>query len=673
MRLKRSNVAPRVCVLVSFCVLVATAVMAVPAHAALPEGRTYEMVTPPDKGGYSATQEVFYVAPDGESVAFGAVGAFSGEPSSLLQNTYVARRGPAGWGTEGIDPPATFAPGITVGAADYSWSLSDSLTEQLGIASSFGRAGEASEEAFYKHDLSEPDTTQSFVQASPLLKRVTSGPPEMNYLGAAADLSHIFVMTSFALLAGEVDDPPGTCRIYDAAGTGSLQLVVDGAPCGSPLGSGNLGSMFHAISKDGTVVFADMIGGGLVAHVGGASPSQVGLGSVTFQGASEDGSKVFYTSGSDLYMAVIAHGDGEPASVKRLVLISHAVQGVVRISDDGAYVYFVAAGVLAPGGVVNADNLYAYDTNAPQTKFVAELCSGLKASGSVGGVVRCPGSGSDQELWQEQDFREAQVNGCLAAQAGCEAGRYLAFSTYAQLIASGPEADTDTAKDVYEYDALSGTMRRVSIAEAGSATNNGNSNGFDAAIERPRYIYAYVDVQHELDRRAVSDDGSKVVFKSAEPLSSRVSNEAANVYVWSAGRVGLISGGRSDEPAGQAAITPTGNDVFFATTEGLLPQDTDGVGDVYDARVGGGFPSSPVPASGCSTGAACRGLPGAPPSLIPAGSLTQLGESATGPSTLKAKAKPKHCKKGFTRKRGKCVKRKAAKSSKRSKRRVHRV
>ncbi len=56
------------------------------------------------------------------------------------------------------------------------------------------------------------------------------------------------------------------------------------------------------------------------------------------------------------------------------------MQGVVRISEDGSHVYFVARGVLASNAnaegqtaVQGADNLYVSDTGAHETRFVGEL------------------------------------------------------------------------------------------------------------------------------------------------------------------------------------------------------------------------------------------------------------------------------------------------------------
>ena len=61
------------------------------------------------------------------------------------------------------------------------------------------------------------------------------------------------------------------------------------------------------------------------------------------------------------------------------------VQGVVRVSEDGSHVYFVASGVLTtlPNGLgqtasQGSRNVYAYDTATGETKFVATLLEGDK-------------------------------------------------------------------------------------------------------------------------------------------------------------------------------------------------------------------------------------------------------------------------------------------------------
>ena len=161
--------------------------------------------------------------------------------------------------------------------------------------------------------------------------------------------------------------------------------------------------------------FAGCVGGGVPGEV--PCDGSLGRASAYFKGASEDGSKVFFTTeapltesegvgcgliceqpqGNDLYMASIGCPAGESGceaaqrEVTSLVQVSHdavpeqaaEVQGVVNIAQDGSRVYFVARGVLSEGAnaeghapVDGADNLYVYDSVSGQTAFVADLCSG---------------------------------------------------------------------------------------------------------------------------------------------------------------------------------------------------------------------------------------------------------------------------------------------------------
>jgi hypothetical protein len=67
----------------------------------------------------------------------------------------------------------------------------------------------------------------------------------------------------------------------------------------------------------------------------------------------------------------------------------------------------------------------------------------------------------------------------------------------------------------------------------------------------------------------------------------------------------------------------TGENVFFATADPLVPTDTDTELDIYDARVRGGFPT-PTPSAECEADA-CRSAPQEPPALGSLGSLTFTG------------------------------------------------
>ena len=79
-------------------------------------------------------------------------------------------------------------------------------------------------------------------------------------------------------------------------------------------------------------------------------------------------------------------------------------------------------------------------------------------------------------------------------------------------------------------------------------------------------------------------------------------NGTSDVYEYYKGRLTLISPGDRDFAASLADISDDGSNVFFATAEGLVSQDTDQAYDIYDARVGGGLPGQnpPPPNAPCA-------------------------------------------------------------------------
>jgi hypothetical protein len=415
-----------------------------------------------------------------------------------------------------------------------------------------------------------------------------------------------------------------------------------------------------------------------------------------FQGANEKGTVAFFTTaeplagtdtdtGNDLYTETIGCPGGpesqceaDQRGVTSLVQVSHAaepaeVQGVVRVAPDGSRVYFVARGVIAaespsgegvqPGPVAGADNLYVYDVASGNVSFVADLCSGFLVSGQ-GEDQRCP---PDEGIAAPRSDLPLWVGHEPEAQSTADGG-VLVFSSFGRLA----ENDTDNAKDVYRYDAVTGALERVSVGEAG---HDANGNRHDSAGE-PRFGDAAivpghvseapkVTRQHELDSRAISGDGSRIVFETAEPLSGAANNGVTDVYEWHDGGVSLISGGTSLTADCCAVMSSSGRDVFFTTSQGLLAQDTDGAADIYDARIGGGFAPAPAPRQPCS-GDACQGPLTNPAALLVPGSIVQApGQNIAAPvpkharpakKTVRAKKKARHKKKKANGRSGSALK-----------------
>jgi hypothetical protein len=732
--------------LVSFCTAAVLSCLAPPALA-LPEGRVYEMVSPVYKGGYGAAG-IEAIAPDGESVAFDSLGVFAGAPSNAPHNTYIARRTGLGWSTASLMPPATVTP--TGNTEDYSQTLESTLAlGEPGPSEGAGVHGKVRE--FLLHRVDAPETPAGWGVVGSVLTTLEEDVAfSLAYEGASADFCHVVFNAGrenaehiqallpeartagsqlYDLARGCGGEPPlRLVGVKNVLGPNNEPEVID-PYCPVDLGAASgKTSRFNAVAADGRTIFfttnanrsakgeCDSTHQGapvpsnpailyaridgektlqISAPLGGECTVPVPCRTAEFQGASEDGSRVFFTTpqsllsedtdeGNDLYMASIGCAGGEATcaasqeKVTSLVQASHdplgseaaRVQGVVAVAPDASRVYFVARGVLAGEGpqgqgaqalpVKGAENLYVYERDAlypnGHIAFVADLCSGVGVSGEVEDQ-RCPlseGANDGTLLWLRVGTSQAQTAG--------RDGRFLLFSSYGRLLAS----DRDTASDVYRFDAQTGALGRVSGGEAG-ADANGNNNAFDATITDTS-LEARVFDQAEMQSRAISEDGSRVVFTSAEPLSPAAINGLVNVYEWhkepgwSEGVVSLVSSGSDEVPDEHVVISPSGRDLFFITSQGLVPQDSDGVSDVYDARLGGGFPSPLAERQSCS-GDACQGPLSAPaPALVPGGTATQAaGESFAAPAPAKAavksKAKPKakSCKKGYVKKKRKCV------------------
>ncbi len=350
-----------------------------------------------------------------------------------------------------------------------------------------------------------------------------------------------------------------------------------------------------------------------------------------FQGASEDGEKVFFLSeqpllpgaeGENLYeydfgaeagrrVVLIAHSMGEVRHRRNLIL-----QGVARVSEDGSHIYFVAKSVLTKGKNVEGrepiegeNNLYVYSTITDQTTFIGTVAE------------------ADERDWQQEDIRTVDAT---------PDGQFLVFTSSSTKLNSG---DTGGIPQVFEYDAQTGTLALVSHKP------NGNAEESEAEIASPEYVGSANPAPQPT---SVSDDGSVVVFQGTSALTQQAAVGYDNVYEYNNGVISLISDGQ-DHNHGQdhapttrlVGVDGSGDDIFFSTADRLVPQDGDTQEDLYDARVNGGFLPPPGPATcegeGCQGGLASPPMLGAPSSasLVPG---EQVVEAPAQP-TAKAKAK----------------------------------
>jgi hypothetical protein len=714
----------------------------------LPDNRAYEMVTPPQKNaaavGSALTSALPAVAEDGSRLILVSIQCFAGGNSCTANRIsqgepFQFTRSAGGWVTKSLAPPATRFEGNSAYGYD-----ANAGTALFTIATPpFG------EDDFYAR---QPDG--SFFDLGPTNPTAAGahGPGSTRRLAGTADLSHLVYEPNapYALWPFDATSRVGSggliSSVYEYVRVGSSQPVlvgVSGGPgstdlisaCGTKLGSGR-SSDGNILSADGGTVFFTAFGcasgsgvnagvsvpaAALYARIGGSRTVLVSgrspldctsatecLGSLPsnakFEGASGDGSRVFFTSTQRLTDSASEDSNSNDSAAREgrgcsntvgvngcnlyvydfsapaghsLVAASAGdtsgggprVQGVMAASGDGSRVYFVAKGVLSGaangGGQLardGADNLYVFERGAsyPQGRvaFIAVLPS------------------VDSEQWEAGE-RYANVT---------PDGRFLVFTSHGALTAD--DTSVTGAAQVFRYDALTGVLARISIGEHGF-NDNGNAGTGDATIVEAQFGFWSSPVRSD---PTMSHDGSFVFFQSPVALTPGALNEvrigtnraippvplyAGNVYEWHEGHVHLISDGRdtsqfgsippfkNDNAGGRGSAVnligsdATGANVFFTTADPLVAGDTDTQIDYYDARVctsGDPCIASASAAAGC-VGEACHGTPGSAPVFGVPGSATFTGAgnpaSVAGPVVkAKKKAKPRKRKARHRRRRG---------------------
>ncbi len=631
----------------------------------LPDCRAYEMVTPPFKDGGDELR-VRAVSSDGSRVIISSLGAFAGTEGDPINGTagavYELTRSGSGWVAYPDTPPASLSPnaklfGVSLDATKELW-------EVLGSAKSL-----------YSTDLDLREPDGKFVEIGPLIPPAgEAGPPaddhggeneEVGFAGASNDLSHVLynirAVNPTFLWPGDTTTPETTAKsLYEYVGTGNTDPLLVGvnsegliSNCGTALGSAGLeggGDTYNGISTNGEIVFFTAIGHDVngcneltkapevselyarldqVQTIAISEPlhSQCSQCKTAvrkpaiFQGASEDGSKVFFLTEQELFIndttTNLYEYDFNNPTGEKIIRVSVGsrtpeVEGVMRVSEDGSHVYFVAKAVLTTGpnreGLTptpGGDNLYAFERDVTyptgRLTFVGTL------------------SENDAQDWSRGDEREAQTT---------PDGRFLVFQSSANLTSG----DTSSMPQIFEYDALREKLVRISTGAVGYEAGATNANASYSLISSQSFgeVSAPSETATHL---AVSTDGLRILFSSSGALTGGAEKAAAagaeSVYEYRSvgsiedGDVYLVSDGMNALSPVVIGLDAAGDDAFFSTADPLLSSDADTQSDIYDARVDGGF-QTPTTPEACG-GDGCQGVLSAPPPLGLPGSISEPG------------------------------------------------
>jgi hypothetical protein len=543
-------------------------------------------------------------------------------------------------------------------------------------------------------------------------------PATPSLLGESSDFSRIV----FAEEAKLTDDAPaGVNDVYEwTAGHVRLATVLPGgtAVAGSFAGISGDGSrvFFTAVTAGG---------GGLYARVGGTETVQLDAseaggpgGGGAFLKASHDGSVVLFSadasarltsdtvpgSGTNLYRYDFHAPAGE--RLADLTPVAHAVAPVLSgMSKDGSLVFFTdedSAALTSTTEAGSGANLYRYEAGAPAGLRLTDLTLAAPAAPvevqSVLGVsedgtsvyftakgVLTSVPNQHKELPQPGESNVYLSRGAgtafIAGGAGSvqvsKNGRFL-------LLASGGEltgyhnfnpVTESSAGELFLYDAAANTLACASCNPSGAPPVTVSIN-LKTSAGGP-------DLERTTGARHLSETG-QVFFDSAEGLLSADTNgkggcsEASgypactDVYEFEpqgagscedpAGCLSLISTGTGSLETFFIDVSPSGNDVFIREFQKLVPRDTqDEAPSLYDVRVNGGL-SEPGPPPLCATPEACRTAPAAQPGVFgaPASQTFSGAGNLTPPPPAVG---PKQCKKGYVKKKGKCVRHARKKNS----------
>jgi hypothetical protein len=408
-----------------------------------------------------------------------------------------------------------------------------------------------------------------------------------------------------------------------------------------------------------------------------------------FVGASEDGTKVFFQTRtwvtanhpenhvSELYECEVQEAGCKLTRVSAGETGSEAekqgarVLFVPAVSADGSSVYFTAFSALAAGATHDTTagqddnapiNLYRYDTNDHSTGYVATV---------------------DTEDFSE----EPECNTFIAAEAGvmksvntapCSRaqwyttadGRFLLFGASLPIdgyntIAGGcaepilPQTQGKTdgrCSELYRF-----SVGAVERGEAGVVCVSCGGGGVDSA-GNAEFARSSSNGAVSGPVAGMSENGEFVFFDSQASLVAGADNHTLDTYEWredpATGErsVGLVGSGSDNAPTFFLGYSPfylpdgvgvEGGNVFIGTHAKLSSQQTNSLGNIYDARLCvAGSPCIEPPAAGTAQceGGSCQVVPAQPvfqtPATLAGGASGNVRESppAAGPPVSKTAA-----------------------------------
>ncbi len=572
---------------------------------ALPDGRGYELVSPPQKDGAEvlgiggggvtpAVGDATQASEDGTSVTYiasGPVGA--SPPGNLLQTQMLSTRGAGGWSSLDIATPHEHSiEGITLSSGEEYLGFSPDLSHALLVpllreALEPPLAPEIHQEVGSFHEIylrnNVTNTFRAVVTSEPL--------PETNFEGATPDLSHVVFggpsIFGGVLPGGPVGlDPnyPNAEGLWEWANgeTRLVSVLPNKKPAsgltmlGSSTVSGfslNVSATRHAISDDGTRVvwniydketgrslFTRNMVTGETLQVDAVQSGGGVSGGGAFKVANSDGSRVFFTDvnalvtgaeGGDLYMFEPARPEGE--RLTDLTLGAGHVN-VLEANEAGTSIYVRTPGVLASAPNSEGESATPCTGTEPghNGEAVPSACNLylLRDSSAGGGAwsVTFVAGGAEAGPSEGKEGRASEPLQRQAARVS-PSGRFLAFMSRRSLTGydNRDAISGEPDEEVYQYDAETNRLACASCDPTGA--------------------------------RPVGQ------YDNEEPFVAGIAIDPANTWRgrWVAAVIpGWTEDGGRRSTGHQPRYLNDSGRLFFTSVDALVPRDVNGRDDVYE-------------------------------------------------------------------------------------------
>ena len=414
--------------------------------------------------------------------------------------------------------------------------------------------------------------------------------------GASEDGSRVFVSTSEQLAATDTD---AAQDIYMREGATTTHISQ-----GQINGNGPNSVTFARASQNGSRVFfvtveqlaaTDTDGAPDVYMREGATTTQISQGQIngngalltTFASASQDGSRVFFSTNEQL--AATDTDAAQDLYMREGATTTQISQGQINgngaaaasfggASQDGSRVFFLTGEQLAATDTDASTDLYMREgatttqisqgqingNGAFSASFLGASQNGSRVFFFTGEQLAATDTDSQPDIYMREGSTTTQItqgqiggNGAFGPgfSGASQDGSRVFFPTSEQLAAT----DTDAAQDLYMREGA--TTTQISQGQI-------NGNGAVAA-----------------SFGGASQNGSRVFFVTNEQLAATDTDSVSDLYMREGSTTTQITqgqiGGNGAFGAGFAGASQDGSRVFFFTAEQLAATDTDAVHDIY--------------------------------------------------------------------------------------------